>query len=391
MHYTANIYDPVGGLDTILTAASKFNADRFLYALKYKNWDERKLELMGNEVATYRGKLESEYNRLVEFSKVFNKEFATINNKCFSSALTMLHKLRSGISETKRLFTKFCPRARKESLRRTIANKPASAYDYAYISADTYQLPLFRFEEYPACVSGLYNEMEKFFLLLTRCIQLCKQVLDDEKKIKNDNKYCKYLFEEFKNKVLREIADIIMMISPNSDYLSEEKNPAIASRNNYENDEAWAPVGFHNFTKTDVKLLVIKQVFEEEEACNLTKMEILLFGKDQHKVEKYRHIITHFDELIPENYHRKRLPGKSIQMFFQFVGIPSGLELQATDYFNETYLSNAEHRFNTVTYQAINGHKKEVLKDENGEYKAFADNIKRHFYNVLTLQKASNY
>ena len=88
MYYTANIYDPVGGLDSILMAASKFNADRFLYALEYKNWDERKLELMSNEVATYRRKLESEYDRLVEFSKVFNKEFATMNNTCFSSALT---------------------------------------------------------------------------------------------------------------------------------------------------------------------------------------------------------------------------------------------------------------------------------------------------------------
>ena len=391
MYYTANIYDPVGGLDSILMAASKFNADRFLYALEYKNWDERKLELMSNEVATYRRKLESEYDRLVEFSKVFNKEFATMNNTCFSSALTMLHKLRSGISETKRLFTKFCPRARQENLLRTIANKPVSAYDYAYISADTYQLPLFRFDEYPACVSGLYNEMEKFFILLMRCIQLCKQVLDDEKKIKSDNKYCKYLFEDFKSKVLREIADIIMMISPNSDYLSEEKNPAIASRNLYENDEAWASVGFHSYSKTDVKRLIIKQVLEEEDGCDLTKMEKLLFENDQHKVHKYRHIIKHFDELIPENYHRKNLPGKYIQMFFQFVGIPSGLELQAVDYFNEMYLSNAEHKFKTVTYQAINGHKKEVLKDEDGEYKAFTDNIKRRFFNVLTLHKASNY
>lgn len=391
MYYTAKIYDPAIGLDQIFAAASKFNAERFLYALEYKNWNEEKLELMGNEVATYRRKLENEYNRLVEFAEVFNKEFATMNNKCFSSALTMLRKLRSGISETKKLFMKFCPRARQETITQTILNNPVSAYNYAYISADVYQLPLFEFEGYPSCVSGLYNEMEKFFLLLMRCIQLCKQVLNEERKIKSDNKYCKYLFDEFKHTILREIADIIMMIPRDSDYLSEEKNPAIASRNHYDNDEAWAPVGFHNYSKTEVKQLIIKQVLDEEEGSDLSRTEKILFGNDEAKVHKYRHIIKHFDELIPDTYRRKNIPAKYIQMFFMFVGIPFKLESKAVDYFNEIYLSSANHKFTTVSYQAVNGYKKEVLEDKDGAFKAFSNIIRKRFFATLTISKASNY
>ena len=391
MYFTPQIYDPVEGLDIILVAASKFNAERFLYALEYKNWDEKKLELMGNEVATYRRKLEDEYNRLVEFAKVFNKEFATMNNKCFSSALMMLRKLRSGISITKKIFMKFCPRAHQDTITKAILNKPVSAYNYAYISADVYQLPLYKFEEYPSCVSGLYNEMEKFFLLLMRCIQLCKQVLNEERKIKSDSKYCKYLFDEFKNTILREIADIIMMIPRDSDYLSEEKNPAIASRNHYDNDEAWAPVGFHNYSKTEVKQLIIKQVLDEEEGSDLTGIENLLFGNDEVKVHKYRYIIMHFDKLIPNSYHRKNLPAKYIQMFFQFVGIPYGLESDAVEYFNEMYLSSSGHQFETVTYQAVNNYKKEVLEDKDGAYKDFTKSIKQHFYSVVPLQKVVNF
>lgn len=391
MYYTANIYDPEKGLEQILMATSKFNAERFLYAMEYKNWDERTMERMGKEVAAYRTKLEEEYDRLVEFAKIFNKEFATMNNKCYSSALIILRKLRSGISETKRIFTKFCPRANKHEFRLTIAHKPASAYEYAYISADDYQLPLFQFEGYPSCVSGLFNEMQKFFLVLIRCVQLCKQVLNDEKKIRSDNKYCKYLFDEFKNKVLREIADIIMMIPRSSEGLSEEKNPAIASRCRYENDEAWAPVGFHNYSRTEVKQLIIKQVLDEEEGSDLTKMEKLLFGNDEQKVHKYRHIIKHFDEMIPEDYHRKNLPAKYIQMFFQFVGIPFKLESDAVDYFNEMYLSSSEHRFTIVSYQAVNGYKKKVLADKDGAYKAFVNELKRRFFSTLTIQKAANF
>lgn len=391
MYYTAKIYDPAIGLDQIFAAASKFNTERFLYALQYKNWDEKTLELMGNEVATYRMKLEAEYGRLVEFSKVFNKEFVTMNNKCFSSALTILNKLRSGISETKKIFTKFCPRAHKENILQAITNKPVSAYEYAYISSDTYELNLFEFDGYPSCVSGLYNEMQRFFLVLIRCIQLCKQVLNDENTIKKDNNYCKYLFEEFKNHVLSEIADIIMMIPRDSEFLSEENNSAIASRNLYENDEVWAPIGFHCYSKTEVKHLIIKQVIDEEEGSDLTRIEKLLFGNDESKVHKYRYIIRHFDELIPDTYRRKNIPAKYIQMFFQFVEIPFKLESDAVSYFNEMYLSSAQHKFKTVSYQAVNGYKKEVLEDKDGAYKAFTCKIKQRFFATLTVSKASNF
>lgn len=104
MYYTPKIDDPAKGLEQICDSASKFNSDRFIYALEYKNWDVRRLEHMCVEVASYREKLGAEYNRLVDFARTFNREFATANNQCYSSALTMLRKLRSGISETKKLF-----------------------------------------------------------------------------------------------------------------------------------------------------------------------------------------------------------------------------------------------------------------------------------------------
>lgn len=391
MYYSSTIDNPEEGLDTILEAATKFNADRFLYALKYKSWDEKQLVRLGDEVAFYRQKLEAEYNHLVEFAKVFNKEFATMNNQCYNSALIMLRKLRSGISETKKLFNKFCPRARRENIYHAIGNHPVSAFDYAYISADSYQLPLFKFEGYPDCVSRLHNEMAEFFLVLKRCMQLCKQVLEEERVIKSDNKFCKLLYDEFKDKVMSEIVDIIMMIPRDSEYLSEKNCPAIASRNRYDNDEAWAPVGFHNYPKTEVKKLVIKQVLDEEESNDLTTLEKLLFGNNEQKVHKYRYIITHFDELIPESYHRKNLPAKFIQAFFQFIGIPYKLESSAVDYFNGQYLSAPDHRFTTVTYQAVNGYKKKVLEDKDGSCKAFTDNLKQHFYNTVPLPKAANF
>ena len=273
MQYSTEIHDSAQGFDLVLTAVQKFNPNRFMYALQYKNWNETDIERMARNVTECRERMEGEYERLVAFAKQFNKEFVTNDNKRYATALVMLRKLRSGISETKRIFAKFCPRARRKSVAYALADKPRSAYDHAYISMDTYQLPLFSLENYPPSISRLYNEMERFFFVLVRCIQLCKQVLEEEQVIRKDGRYCKYLYDEFRGKVLREIADIIMLIPRDSVQLSEENNSAIASRSQCANDDEWAPMGFHSYTKTDVKLLIIRQVLDEESKSELTKEE----------------------------------------------------------------------------------------------------------------------
>ena len=103
MAYTTTIYDPQEGLETIGRAIEKFDDKRFLFALNYKDWDETEIELMARQVCEYRTKLEQEHIRLIEFAKTFNKEFVTDNNRCFDTGLKLIRKLRSGISEVKRI------------------------------------------------------------------------------------------------------------------------------------------------------------------------------------------------------------------------------------------------------------------------------------------------
>lgn len=391
MGYITKISEPEKCIDQILDATQKFDTHRFLYGLQYRNWNEVKLRIMLDDVTSSLNKLEKEYNRLVEFAKTFNLEFATDDNQRFDSALTLLRKIRSGISETKQIFMKFCPRAHKQRFYRAVGSKPLSVFDYSAINADAYQFDLFEFENYPHLVSELYQEMEKFFFLLSRCIQLCKQVLEDEKKIKKDHAYCKFLYEEFKEKVLKEIIDIIMMIPKDAKELTEEQNPAIASRNHFADDAAWASFGFHNFSKTETKCLVIKQVLEEEAESDLTRTEILLFGNDEKKVHQCRYIIQHFDDLIPETYHREKLPAKMIQMFFLYVGIKHGLEETAANYFNDMYNASPTHQHSTVSYAAINSYKRDVLIDKDGAYKAFVEALKNRFFATLPLPMAANF
>ena len=388
MYYTAQIFKPEEGFGKIIEAAGKFNMDRFIYAIGYKNWNEEKIERLGDEVSIYRRKLDIEYKNLVKFAECFNKQFATPNNKCFETALHLLKKLRSGISETKKLFLKFCPRARYEKLNQAFAQHKVSAYEYAYISTDSYQLPLLTIESFPPQVMALYREMEKFFITLVKCLQLCLRVIKDERIIKADNEYCAILLEQFKEKIASEIYDILVVIPRDSEFFSEEKNPAIASRNRYATDKAWASEGFHNHTIADMKFLVIKQMLEQGEDNDLTNEELLLFGNDKEQVHRYRNIIQHFDELLPPHYKRKHLPAKVIQMFFQFVKIPDRMEKRAAGYFNSMYRESIHNKLYTVDYTSINGYKKEVIEDRNGEYKDFVRRLQARFFITEPQQTA---
>lgn len=78
-------------------------------------------------------------------------------------------------------------------------------------------------------------------------------------------------------------------------------------------------------------------------------------------------------------------------MFFQHIGLPEKSEKEAVKYFFEVYTSSSTHKYEEVTYEAVNGWKQTVLKDKDGSYKAFAEDLKKRFYGIPTLQMAANF
>lgn len=387
MFYTPKITNPEEGLDAILVAAEKFDADRFLYAIQYKNYDMTRLERMGEEIATYSEKLEKEYERLQKFAKTFNESFVTDDNKCYDVALRALNKIKSGISETKRIYMKFCPRGRKDRYRSIYGDHKVSAFEYSKLSSEKVQLGFFGLEDYPAVIQGLYREMEKFFTLLIRCIQLCKQVIKDERTIRKNGNYCKYLYERFKEKFLRKIANVLQMIPRDNEFLSAKNNPAIAAREKYGSDVAFCQHAFHNYPTKYLELYALKETFDEEQFGDMTNLEKLLFKCDRDLTGRVRYIIAHFDDLMPEGHNRKKLDAKRVLMFMQWCGIQKGSEEYFVQYFNEKYQQVKEHKFQTVSNSAVNSHKEWLLRNED-EYEKFAQKIQKLLSTNLTMRQA---
>lgn len=383
MTYTTTIYDPKEGLERINEDIKKFDEKRFLAALNYKNWDDTEIELMSREVSEYRIKLEKEHIRLIDFAKNFNKEFVTDNNRCFSTALKLLRKLRSGVSEVKRIYRKFCPRPpRHRYYYRATTNKKRSAFDYSYLSINSYQLTLFPLDSeiYSSSVIGLYNEIGKFFHQLSLSLGLCLKVLADEEEIRKDSDHCNYLFEKFKKEVMKEMIDIVSLMPSDADFFQEEHNPAIASLKKFVSTKAWASHGFHNYPKNDVKYLILKEAQEEEKRGDITNEEKVIFGNLPDKIRMIRNIINHFDDLLLKDYHRTKLDAKTIAMFMRWCGISD--EQCFVSYFNKLYEKNPNHLYQTVTKGAVNAAKNKLLREDKDDIlfdKFVAELDKLHF------------
>lgn len=100
MPYYWSQIETLENLQYVAGLVDGFNQDRFLAALMGKrSVGKDKIVHMRNELVEITNKLEEEYLVLEDFGKTFNDKFATRNNACFSSAMTLLRKMRSGMSK----------------------------------------------------------------------------------------------------------------------------------------------------------------------------------------------------------------------------------------------------------------------------------------------------
>ena len=116
-YYLSQIETP-DNLQYVAGLVDGFNQDRFGAALMGKrNIRTDKIVRMEIELVEITNRLEEEYIVLEEFGKVFNDQFATRNNQCFSSAMILLRKIRSGMSKMIQIYRGFAPK--NEAARRS--------------------------------------------------------------------------------------------------------------------------------------------------------------------------------------------------------------------------------------------------------------------------------
>lgn len=371
MPYYLSQIETLDNLQYVAGLVDGFNQDRFLAALMGKrNIRTDKIVRMKIELVEITNRLEEEYIALEEFGKVFNEQFATRNNQCFSSAMTLLRKIRSGMSKMIQIYRGFAPK--NEAARRAAHAQEMTLdlYSHSHMGGQEYMPPLFGIEDFTPEVRELYEAMKRFMEYMSKSFSLCEGILEEEEQIKQDPDACLERYHIFKEEHRAKIKDMLDGIQLDSHVFLAENNPAIKMRSEAASERQFAERGFHNLTESATTALASKEIVEEARRGEFTAQELWLFdGRERDFIRRVRFIIQHFENYLPEGYKRQTIPAKYIACLMWWCKPHEDKSFVA--YFTQTY-KEAGGQLKVPNNSAVNQQKNE-LKNTDSDYQSLVE------------------
>lgn len=350
----------------------RFDVANLLYAINGKQLDEDEIVSLKNDISEYNLKLNRQKQYLFKFCKTFPKEFAHEDNNIVNSSVKVSWRMRSGSAGIKKILKRFC----KVSYSKLPEGQPApQAIDRSLISSKNFMLELFGLSSYPLCVKELFMVMYEFYSNMIECIEEGVRALREEKSTKADALKCLDYLTEACEKSRRNQSHIIeaMMADPefkkalmkNKNLSGDDENPVLkAYKQSAESKEQFAQRHYHNCSPQDVAKITIYEACLESEQNPALSFAKVVFGKDETKIMRINYVIEHFDELLPKECKRGKIPALNLFFFYQWacpiVGVESFLK-----YFDKYYNEHGG-KWGTIGKSAINGASTKHTKCRDG-------------------------
>ena len=337
MKYTTIVDKDEQTLHMLIDHAEQFDRDRVLNGLQVRRYTIAQVHALTADVKEHNARLEKEIIALVQFSQDFNLQYATDNNACFDTAAKLFNKLRSSISGTKKMYRKFCPRTRRRGpVRDGIEQKP-SVFSHSSLGVNHYMHTLFGTEGYDHSVQLLCQEMEHFFRTLVIGLKLCRDIMQQERDIRNDYKTVLVIYQNCCRQVIQETHGLMRYLEPTiatvTDDLTKKQDSGMTLQQIY-----------HTVDKSQFQIHALANAINQGRRNGLTQTESLLWNNNRQLVTQVRLAIEHFDRLSPRGQHdnttgKYKLSARYVAMFMKWCGITgSGKEKQfVQEYFNKTY------------------------------------------------------
>ena len=328
--------------------------------------------------------LEEKYDEMLKQSKGFIHEFATPDNEYFVNAIEELRKReKSFYDHCKKNITKYL-QPRIDQINDLVGKIPREVIAFSYNIYDTYEDDSFRFDTSSSGRNAILHELSKYYYVLEKSIKLCVCVLEDEAAIRANNSLSLKYFHVQREIFIQETKSYLDAIDLGGILFSAEYNPAIAFRQQFDDEMEWASNAYHRFTKDQIRGLVLRdEKLKREPHLEITGDLRKLFPNSDQKAQKCREIILGFDKVLPAKCKYNKVPSKYYIWLMHLLGLNNNQTL-FVNYFNTTYTSNPNHKFKTVTYKAVNEYKnnnyfdKDI--DDDPEYKEFKQNLTSLFH-----------
>lgn len=388
MQYSTLVERDESGVKQLSSAIRQFSEGGFIASIQDRKLDEYDIMLYTNSVNNQFQILEREYIRMKQFSKTFNKSFATDNNEYFNVAYAAFGKMRRSLTATRKLllrFTKAKPDTYRQGRRDT--SIAPSIYENAPLTGGSYQMDAFGLESYRDCVRKLYDAMTKFFNMVRRMLILALKMILDENAIKKDPVRCEYIYQCCFEEVARQISDVLELsgVAMNSNL---PEDPLSISKRTSLPINLFAQKNYHLHSTKEFKQHVLYELQKEGVRKGNTPLEQSLWPLAQDRVKDIRFVIAHFDEIPDIEGHKGKLSSLAVACFCLWCDPKT--RNKWLRYFNQEYRIYGQYE--TVSAVAIcDAIKNYSLTKESKIYIEFEKEFEAVLSRNITQSNANSY
>ena len=269
--------------------------DRFLYSLQQKKRDLEGLLTFNKRLVLSYDYTHKEYDRLQELRKTYNQEYPTEHKKYFSTAVKLMSKMRSTLSAYKKIVDEFHPKKKRGAKYK----KDVSAYERTPLYNGPYSQDMFGWDAYPdRSVKDLFNNLNDYLKLAKDCLELCLEVIDEERAIRNDPERAYDLYKDSFDRSVSGNRRLIDDMIKNNVFLD---NDIVKAMEEAKDVKALIASLYHEFNYSDWNHFCACKTVSDGRKAGLTKEESLLFGKDNTEtVIRTRALLDHIMELAEQ-------------------------------------------------------------------------------------------
>ena len=318
------------GLEQLIDAATRFEENHYLDAVRQKKLKEYDILSLTEDVVIWHGRMRKESLRLAAFSETFLEQFATDNNKCFHEAYNLFSKIRSTISGSRKVFRKFCRRVLRNPTNPAASN---SLLSRSLLSSHAVSQDIFGMASYDDKVLTLYDKLKEFFSTLIITLSLCHRIICDEAAIKKDGGRCLEIYQKCRQQVLESARLLAKTFNISTQQISKEEY--IERRRKAKNIREYAQDNYHKRNKAEFMTIVAYEVIAEGNSHGLTEIESMLWADNPEKVKEVRYAITRLDDIVGTG--KKNIDGKLLLEFIKWSGVNEKHERKLYNYLNDNY------------------------------------------------------
>lgn len=322
MKFNKEIFETSTILFSISQAINSFNKGKFLYIISRNEINNAEVAKLTSKVRRGIDKIDIEYYNLYEFSKTFNDEFATDDNDKYEIERIALRKLRVSFGDIKEIFLTACPIKTKSARKYKLHGVPTpSIYIKSYLAPnEPYYMDLFDFDSCIPSVKELFEAMVLFFEKFQKCVRLCFLTVQQFNYTKSHPELTNIIYNKDSMKILKLKKNRIIDYTDEQVARIKKRNPFFIIDDICPEMLIFTSKAFHCGAKREFFEFVTIKFWEQKKENNLSDIEILLCKGNIDKLEEIKYVITHFDELLPDDYKYKKLPIDYIANCIMWMG-----------------------------------------------------------------------